>query len=471
MSNAQQLSPVVSGTAWAVVVGGLAAVFDTTIVSVALHTLAQRFGVSVETIQWVSTAYLLALGVTIPLVGWAQRRVGGKRLWLCALAVFLLGSLLCSLAWNASSLIAFRALQGVGGGLMLPLTSTLIVQAAGGQNLGRLMVAISLPVVLGPILGPVIGGLILGHLSWPWLFWVNVPFCVVGLILAVWLLPTDPPARPAVLDSVGLLLLSPAMVGMLYGLSNAARSGGFARADVLAPLLGGLLLLGTFVLRAVRRGEAALVNVRLFRHRPLSTSSLLLFLAGFSLYGAMLLLPLYFQEIRGTDALGAGLLLIPQGVGTFLSRAVAGQLTDRIGPRWVTLAGFAVVTLGTLPFAFADAHTSTLLLMAALVVRGLGLGAVTIPLMAFAFTGLERAEVPDASIVTRISTQVGGSFGTAVLAVILSGAARSSMTASAFQGSFWWASGLSAAAVLASLLLPDQARTDPAHPPAKRSRA
>lgn len=462
----QQISPAASRTACALVVGGLAVVFDTTIVSVALHTLAHTFDVSVETVQWVSAAYLLSLGVTIPVVGWAQRRVGGKRLWLCALTIFLLGSLLCSLAWNVGSLVAFRAVQGVGGGLMLPLMATMIVQAAGGQHLGRMMSTISLPVVLGPILGPVIGGLILGHLSWPWLFWVNVPFCVVGLVLAAWLIPRDPPVQPAALDSVGLLLLSPAVVGLLYGLSNAARSGGFGRADVLVPLLGALLLLAAFLLWAWRQGHRALVNVRLFRHRPLSTSALLLFLSGFSLYGSMLLLPLYFQEIRGTDALGAGLLLIPQGIGTFLSRAAAGQLADRIGPRWVTVAGFAIVTLSTLPFAFAGRHTSVPLLMAALLVRGLGLGAVTIPLMACAFTGLERAEVPEASIVTRISTQVGGSFGTAVLAVILSGAARSTVTASAFQDSFWWATGLSAAALLASLLLPEQVRTGPAQPTA-----
>jgi MFS family permease len=172
----EQRDPALTRTVIAIIAGALAVVFDTTIVSVALHTLAVDLHTTVDTIQWVSTGYLLALGVTIPVVGWAQERFGGKRLWLGALALFLLASILCSLAWDAPSLIAFRVLQGVGGGVMLPLMSTLVIQAARGQNLGKLMSTISLPVVLGPIFGPVLGGGVLNALGWRWLFWINVPF-------------------------------------------------------------------------------------------------------------------------------------------------------------------------------------------------------------------------------------------------------------------------------------------------------
>ncbi len=184
MAEKERIDPAVLKISLAVVVGALAVVFDTTIVSVALHTLATDLHTSVSTIQWVSTGYLLALGVTIPIVGWAQQRIGGKRLWMIALAIFLVASILCSLAWDAPSLITFRVLQGIGGGMMLPLMSTLVMQAAHGQNLGRIMSVVSLPAVLGPILGPVVGGLILTTLDWRWLFWVNVPFCLVGIVLA-----------------------------------------------------------------------------------------------------------------------------------------------------------------------------------------------------------------------------------------------------------------------------------------------
>ncbi|MFT8395607.1 MDR family MFS transporter [Propionibacterium sp.] len=464
MAEEQPLDPILKRTAIVVIVGGLAVVFDTTIVSMALHTLVTELNTTVDVIQWVSTGYLLALGVTIPVVGWAQARLGGRRLWMLSLGVFLVASILCSLSWDASSLIAFRVLQGIGGGAMLPLMSTLVVQAAHGQDLGRVISTLSLPTVLGPILGPVLGGLILNFLDWRWLFWVNVPFCVVSLILAWLLLPKDEPGGRVKLDVIGLLLVSPSVIGMLYGLSNVTRDGGFSRLEVLAPTIGGVLLLVGFVVWALRRGGDALVDIGLLVHRPLAASSGLLFLSGIALYGVMLLLPLYWQEIRGADALGAGFLLIPQGLGTLASRSVAGRLTDRFGARWVSIVGFVVVGLATVPFALSGTSTNEWFLMAALLVRGAGLGAVTIPLMAGAFVGLARPEVPHASIITRIATQIGGSFGVAVLAVILQAAAIGAQTladvAAAFDQAFWWAVGFAALGAALSPLLP----AHPDHP-------
>ncbi|GAA4760609.1 MDR family MFS transporter [Nocardioides endophyticus] len=453
------LDPQLKRIAAAVITGAIAVILDTTIVSVAIHELGSELDASVSTIQWVSTAYLLAMFVAIPVTGWAQSRVGAKRLWLMALTLFLVGSVLCALAWNVESLIAFRVVQGLGGGVMMPLMTTILMQAAHGQNVGRLMAAVSLPAALGPILGPVIGGLILNYLSWEWLFLVNVPLCLVGLYLAVRLLPADRDAvRPVPLDVVGMLLVSPGVVAVIYGLANVGGEGGFGRADVIAPLVIGLVLLAAFAAWSVHAGERALVDVRLFRHRALTSSSALLFLAGLGLYGSMLLLPLYWQEVRGQDALGAGLLLIAQGVGALGSRSLAGRLTDTIGGRWVAVGGFAVLAVATVPFAFATPTTSETFLMAALFVRGLGFGAVTIPLMTGAYFGLERDEIPHASIITRVAMQLGGSFGVAVLAVILAsnaaGATSLAGIAEAFDVAFWWAIGFTVLAVGLSFLLP-----------------
>ena len=453
-AKAEPIDPKVIKIAAVLLIGALAVVFDTTIVSVALRTLAVDLHTDVATIQWVSTGYLLALGVAIPLAGWGQARFGGKRVWMFALVLFFAGSVACSLAWDAPSLIVARVVQGLGGGLMLPLLSTLIVQATGGKGLGRIMSVVSLPTALGPILGPVIGGLILGALDWRWLFWVNVPFCIAGFILAWRVLEKDTVAGRPKLDVIGLVLLSPGLVGILYGLSNAGKDGGFARADVLVPVLIGLALIAGFVLYAVRRGEGALVDVRLFRHRPVWSASVLLFLSGASLYGGMLLLPLYWQDVRGFDALGAGLLLAPQGIGTLFSRGLAGRLTDTIGARAVAIGGFIVVGLATVPFAFATESTNQWLLMAVLVVRGLGMGAVMIPLMTVAYVGLERSDVPHASILTRITQQIGGSFGVALLAVILEGAVTAGHGSAAFDQAFWWAVGFTGLAVLVSFALP-----------------
>lgn len=456
-----RIDPEVLKRALILVVGFLAVIFDTTIVSVALHTLATQLHASVPTIQWVTTGYLLALAIAVPLSTWGLRRFGGKRLWLAALTVFLIGSIGSSLAWNVGSLIAWRVVQGAGGGIMFPLLTTLIMQAAGGRALGRTVTIIALPALLGPILGPLIGGAILTHLSWRFMFWVNVPFCAAGLILAARFMPADKPGpgtpRPR-LDLAGLALLAPGVAAVILGLSNAGADG-FAHPDVIIPLAIGVALTAAFTahaLRLARRHGQPLVDVRVLARRPVASASAVLFFSGFSLYGAMLLLPLYYQEVRGVSPLTAGIMLVPQGVGALLSRGLAGRLTDKIGARPVAVAGFLIVAASTVPFALAGPHTSAWLLALCLVIRGFGLGAVTIPVMAVAFLGLDKQQIAHSSVVTRIAQQLGGSFGTAVLAVVLSGAitARHGNLATGFDIAFWWATGFSALAVLLSLWLP-----------------
>jgi EmrB/QacA subfamily drug resistance transporter len=451
-----KVDPKVIKTGLILVVGVLAVVFDTTIVSVALHTLVIDLHSSVSTIQWVSTGYLLALGMTVPLSTWGLRRYGGKRLWMFALALFLVGSVGASLAWNADSLIAWRVVQGAAGGLLLSVLTTLIMQAAGGKSLGRTVTLIALPALVGPILGPLVGGAILTHLSWRFMFWVNVPFCLAGLILAAKYLPKDTVSavKPR-MDVLGFALLAPGIAALILGLSNAGAAAGFGHGDVIIPLAIGIVLLVAFCLYAVRTSEP-IVNVRLFTHRSVGSSSLVLFFSGFTLYGAVLVLPLFYQEARGATALTAGIMLVPQGVGALLSRGLAGRLTDKIGGRPVAIVGFAIIAASTIPFCSADQKTSSWLLALWLLARGFGLGAVTISVMAVAYLGLDRAQIPHASVLTRTAQQIGGSFGVAVLAVIFESAvaARHGDLIAAFHVAFWWSVGFAALAALLSFWLP-----------------
>lgn len=463
-----KLDPALIRTTVAIIVGVIAVIFDSTIVSVALHQLSIDLHASIATIQWVSTGYLLALGISIPLVGWLQGRLGSKRLWMIALTVFLLGSVLCSFAWDAPSLIVFRIVQGLGGGAMLPLLTTIIVQAAGGANLGKLMAVAALPTALGPIIGPTLGGIILNFGDWRWLFLVNVPLCLVGLFLAWRLMPKDNSSTRVRLDIVGFLLFSPGLVALLWGLSNVSGDGGFGRLDVVIPLIAGAMLIAAFVVWALRRADAALVDLRVLRHRATWSATALMFLMGASLYGAMLLLPLYWQELRGADALGAGLLLISQGVGSLASRTLAPRVMGWIGARATVILGFGIAGLATVPFAFADGSTSIVWLEITLLLRGFGLSLVLIPLMSLAFVGLARDEVPHASIVTRVSQQIGASVGVAVLAVILTTTATSSGSlATGFQIAFWIAIGFAVLAIAVALVLPGRraANSTPQTPP------
>jgi EmrB/QacA subfamily drug resistance transporter len=460
-------------TITALVFGGIAAILDSTIVTIALHRLTVDLHSATADIQWVSTGYLLAMAVAIPVTGWAQARFGGKQSWMAALLIFVLASIACAASWNAGSLIAFRVVQGFGAGLIFPLMQTLAIQAIGTdvslQVRGRAVAAISMPLAAGPILGPVLGGVILNWLSWRWLFLVNVPLIAVGLVLAWRLLPGDRPAAAASrarLDVAGLVLLAPALTGILLGLSNTAAGGGFWRADVIIPMTGGIAFGTAFVVRSLRRGASSLVDVRLLRSRSLASSSAVLFAAGAALYAGMFLLPLYWQDLRGDSVLAAAFLLIPQGAGALASRTVAARLTPRLGARAVTIGAFALAAAATVPFAMAGAGTSVWWLAMVLFIRGLGIGAVLIPPMMVAYDDLAPAQVPHATMITRISQQVGASFGIAIVAVVLQTLVRSGAT-SGFRGAFWCTVGITLAAIVPALAFrPNQAAGEAAAAPA-----
>ena len=459
--------PALRALTYTLIVGALAVIFDTTIMSVAINNLAGQLHTSLSTIQWVSTAYLLSLSATMPAVSWAQSVLGGKRLWILALCLFFVGSLLCASAWNAPSLIIFRVFQGIGGGIMMVLMSTLIMQAAKGKNIGKTMALITVPTALGPVIGPVIGGVILHLGDWRWIFLFNIPWCIVGGYLAWRNLPSDRPGpgpRPR-MDVIGMLLLSPGIAAVIYGLSELGGTDGIVSVKIGLPLLVGVVLLVGYVGWALRRGDRAVVNVRLFRHRALASSSVLVFLSGAALYGTMLLMPLYWQQVRGESALGAALLLIPQGVGTLLSRSLAGKYMDQFGPRPVAIAAFVVTCASTVPFAFVTVSTSNILLMSVLFARGIGLGAAMIVLSGSAFFGLSHDEIPQGASISRVAQQVGGSVGTAVLIMILQHAASGARTpaalANGFGHAFWWATGLAAAAIPLCLLLPRVPKEEP----------
>ena len=461
-ANAEaKLSPQVRMALTALIVGGIAAILDSTMVTLAIHTLVVKLHSSDGTIQWVTTGYLLAMAVAIPTTGWAEARWGGRRVWMWALLLFVLGSILSAVSWNDTSLIGFRILQGFAAGLIFPLLQTLAVRAAGGHPSSRLMATVSLPIALGPILGPVIGGVILNWLSWRWLFLVNVPVIAVGLVLAWRFLPADrrgPDATRPALDVVGLALLTPALATILLGLSNLSEDGSIDHAGVLVWLLVGIALLAVFVAWALHRGgRAPIVDIRLLRLRSLGSASGVLFTAGAAMYAAMFLLPLYYQQLRGETVLHAGLVLIPQGVGALAARLCVGKLVDRFGARAVTIAGFLLAAAATVPFAFAGPHTNHWWLGSLLLVRGLGIGAVLIPSMSVAYQDVPSAGIPHATMNTRIGQQVGASFGVAIVAVALQSQLAHGPT-SAFQGAFWWAIGITIVAAIPALALPTSHR-------------
>ncbi|MCW3819447.1 DHA2 family efflux MFS transporter permease subunit [Micromonospora sp. DR5-3] len=444
-----------------VVLGALTAMLDMTMVSVALARLTDDLSTSVATVQWVSTGYLLAIAMVIPLTAWAVERFGTRRMWLTALTVFLAGSALCGTAWSVGSLIAFRLVQGIGGGMIVPLAMMILAQAAGPARRGRVMSMVAVPGQLAPIAGPLLGGLIVDAASWRWIFFVNLPIGLVALLLAWRGIPRAAQAPSAgSLDVLGLALLSPGLAVTIYGLYRAGVQRSVAAPPVLVALAIGLALLGAFVVHALRARATPVLDLRLFTSRAFAAASALNFLSRMSIFGAMILLPLYYQQVRGESALSAGLLLAPQSVGTMLGLLFVGKLTDRIGARPVVLVGLTVAVGGTVAYTQVRPDSDPVLLAVALLVWGIGIAAATVPVMAAAYQGLAPSLIPRAtSAITTIQT-VGASFGAAVLVVILqrrlTGAADggAAARAAAYGHTFWWALAFTALAFVPALLLP-----------------
>lgn len=465
------LTPALVGLAMAIVVGTFVVQINATMINVAFETMRTSFGVALSDLQWVSTIYLLAIAVTVPIVGWATDRFGGRRLWLVGLAVFLVASVGCAFAGGLGMLVVARAVQGVGAGILLTLSQALLAQAAGPERLGRLMGIVGVPSLLGPIVGPIIGGVLVQNGGWQWIFLINIPVCMIALLMAWrWVRLADT-GRPTRFDLLGALLLAPGLAALLYGISRAGNQGTIADLLTVLCLASGLILLAGFVVHALVIRHEPLIDVRLFRSAVFSSAAALLFLIIMGLIAGMLLITLYFQLARGESPLTAGLLLVPQGVGVALGIMICSLLVDRGHSEIIALVGAVLATAGLTALTQLGDSTSYVYIGVALLVLGAGFGAVVVSASVAGYRGLKPGEIARAATSLRIFQQVGGSLGVAVLVISLqhSLAAAGAHPASAFGDTFLWATGFVALAVVPALVLVLGKRLRPARasPPAR----
>ncbi|MGC5012270.1 DHA2 family efflux MFS transporter permease subunit [Streptosporangium sp. DT93] len=460
-------APGPAGTLLVVVVGSIMSVLDITIVNVAVHPLATAFGASLATVQWVATGYTLALVAVVPAAAWSMDRFGAKGVYLTALVLFTLGSALASLAWSIETLVLFRVLQGLGGGLLMPVGMAMVIRASERERMGRTMAVLGIPVLIGPVSGPVLGGWLIDAASWHWIFLVNLPVGAVALLLAVRLLPPGEPRRTRRLDVPGLLMLSPGLALLIHGLSTGGERGDLTAPGASAPIVAGVLLCAGFVARGLTARDP-LLRLRLFRERTFAAglATMTLFPCGY--FGSMLLTPMYYQTVRELGAAQAGLLGVPLAVAVGLSMQIATRRVDRVSPRLVVVSGVALAVLGLSSFtALLGPDTSYWSLCGAMLVMGAGVGMVMMPVSTAATRDLPADDVPSGSTLLNIVSQVGVSLGTALLPVVLAsatgdaagaagaaGMVGAAERAGAFRHAYWWAVALLALAALPALLLP-----------------
>ncbi|MEU8582155.1 DHA2 family efflux MFS transporter permease subunit [Streptomyces abikoensis] len=402
----------------AVIAGSIMAILDTTVVTIALQTLIVEFKTSFDTIQWVTTAYMLALATVIPVTGWAAERFGTKRLYAFALILFLAGSVLAGLAWNVGSMIVFRVLQGLGGGILTPAGMTILTKAAGPGRVGRVMSLLGVPMLLGPLAGPILGGWLVDSVSWRWIFYLNVPIGLVALLLTLRYLPRDAEPTRRAFDVLGMLMLSPGVALLLYGISNIPRAGGVT-AGVWIPALLGLALVAGFTVRAARV-ENPLLDLGLFRNKRFTIAISTLSVFSVSFFGVMIVLPTYFLMVRGLTALEAGVQLLPLGLGAVVTMPLAGKLADRIGPGKVVVPGLVLIASGLAVFTRVGPGSGYWTVLApGLFVVGLGVGGTMMPVISSALQLLEGPAVARGSTTANIIQQAFGAIGSAVVSIVL----------------------------------------------------
>ncbi|HEV7938598.1 MAG TPA: DHA2 family efflux MFS transporter permease subunit [Solirubrobacteraceae bacterium] len=439
-----------------VILGMIMSILDTTIVNVALHTLSHDLHSPLSQVQWVITGYLLSLAAVIPVTGWAARRFGAKQVYMTSLVLFTAGSAACGLANSTTSLVVFRVLQGAGGGMIMPVAMMIMAQVAGPQRMGRVMGYVSMPAMIAPILGPVVGGLILENLHWSWIFFVNVPIGLIAFVLGWRMLPHTDSGEAGNLDILGLALLPAGFAAFIYGISELGSGSALGSGKVIVPCIVGAALVVVFCFHALRV-ERPLLDIRMYANRVFAGAAFTNFGLGAALFGAMILVPLYYQEVRGQSVINTGLLTGPQGIGALIAMPLASRLTQRFGGGRVAMCGVSLLCISTVPFTFIGANTSIVAISLVLVVRGLSIGLCFMPAMSAAFSAMRPEQISDATPQINALQRTGGAIGTAVLAVVLQRAGAHAHTpeklAEAFDTAYWWALGIAALSLIPCLML------------------
>lgn len=399
--------------------GTLMVMLDVTVTVVAIPRLAESFDTPLSTVQWVTTAYTLALVAVMPTSAWAIRRFGANRVYISALTLFVVGSALAGLAWNIQSLIVFRAVQGFGGGFLQPVGMTIALSLVDERHRGQLMGWLGIPLLVGPVLGPTAGGLLVDHVGWRSLFLINVPVGALAITLALRLFPRPVGAATETLDWAALLCLAPGGALLVYGLAQAGEAGEPFDANVVVPAGIGLALLMLFVLRTLR-SPGPLLDLRLLRKRSLATGSGAMLLVAGTYFGSMMIGPIYIQAVRGDSATTAGMIMIAQALTTGVVAQVASRTVDRTDPRRVVWFGIsATIVAMTLMTTVLDHDTPYPVLMGIGVVMGVGIGSTFMPLMTAALRGVEGPDTGSATTILTTGNQFASAIGAALAATIL----------------------------------------------------
>jgi EmrB/QacA subfamily drug resistance transporter len=428
------------------------AAMESTVVATAMPTVVESLG-GVHIYSWVFSGFLLTSTVTMPLWGRLSDLVGRRPIFLTGLAIFLVGSALSGIAQNMGQLIAFRMIQGLGAGSLLTLGMTIVGELFGLEQRAKMQGYVSGVWGIASLLGPLLGGLLTDHFSWRWVFYVNLPFGAIAMVLLHGALP-EGQRRPHVLDYPGLALFTVGVSALLFGIMEAGRVGTWTGADVLLPLGVAAVMLIAFI-AVERRASEPIVPLRLFRYRMILAASLNGFLSGMAMFGAISFVPLFLQHVSGMSATAAGFVLTPFVLGWVAMSIVAARLVLRLGYRVLVVSGMACLSVAFLLLSrWAPGLTQAVAMRDALV-GGIGMGLSFVPMLIAAQSAVSRADLGSATSLTQFCRTIGGAVGLSVMgAVMIRRLAAGAPMADALHAVFIVGLVISVAAFVSAFLVP-----------------
>ncbi|HUW39962.1 MAG TPA: DHA2 family efflux MFS transporter permease subunit [Rectinemataceae bacterium] len=398
-------------------IGAFMSILDSSIVNVAVPTIMNVFNAGPSDVQWVSTIYLLAMGVVVPLSGWLGDRFGFKKLYMVSLAAFVLGSLFCGVSWDLNSLIVFRVMQAIGGGMIMPTMMAMIFRIVPRDKIGGAMGVFGIALMVGPAIGPTLGGYLVEYVNWRWIFTINLPIGVVGILLAWFVLPDFQSKHPGKLDMGGAFSSAVMLFSLLLALSKGEDWGWTDERIVILFAVSFFAFVLFLVVELTSKNP--LLELRVFKYRSFLMSNLLVVVTTVGMYAGIFYLPLFLQNIRGLGAMQTGLLLMPGALASGLMMPITGKLYDKIGPRPLVIFGVLMLAFLTFQFHNLNLQTATGTIIVWVTLRGMVMAFANMPAQTAALVDVPTELIGRASSISNIIRSVAGSFGLAVLTSIL----------------------------------------------------
>jgi EmrB/QacA subfamily drug resistance transporter len=413
------------GPLLAIVVGIFMVILDGTAVNVALPKLQEEFNLlNLSLVQWTVIGYALAQAAVIPLAGWLSDRFGAKKIFLISVGLFTIGSGLCALANSVEMLITYRIIQGLGGGVVVPIAMAFIYRLSPPGKVGTVMGMMGIPILLGPALGPVVAGWLVEYHSWQWIFLINLPIGVIGIILGIRTLPNMQRQSVASLDLLGMLLGPLAFAALVYGVSNGGidpitGKSTWTDADTLIGSGVGVIALILFIIVELKQ-KNPLLELRVFRSGNFTKGIIVQWISQIAMFGTMFLVPLFLQQAHGYSPLKTGLIMLPQALASGLFMPIGGKLSDRFGARPLVIAGMILTTISALLLSNISGDSGVGTVMLPLTLLGAGMGLFMMPLNNHLIQSAPQNLVGRVTSLTNAAQQVMMSFAIAILMTIFS---------------------------------------------------